>query len=265
MELFISYAHEDIQRVEPLVEILSAGGHRPWFDNQLLPGQNWKNELAQSINRCQKFVYAMTADSLTSEWCEWELGTAIQLGKAIIPVLFDTGLSTPTLLNHLQHADFTTGPTPVSAAKLIAALGTTQTVSISEGPSTSPEPKGVPARAWGTAHHWSDSFIRSSHKPEGEEEAIEKFAANLMRGVEGVGGRLILTPKRVLFDAHALNIQTQPLAISLSDIRSITTTRIYFIAPTGIKITCVDGSEHIFVVYNRNKVIAKIQSAMKMK
>jgi len=70
MELFITYAHENLVKVRELAELLTAGGHTVWFDNQLLPGQDWKLELGNAIARSDAFVYALTKDSVASEWCE---------------------------------------------------------------------------------------------------------------------------------------------------------------------------------------------------
>lgn len=101
MQLFISYAHESMEKVRETVEILTAGGHAVWFDEQLLPGQDWKRELGEEISRCQAFIYAMTSEALSSEWCQWELATATRLEKAVVPVLLEDRLAVPQGLRRL--------------------------------------------------------------------------------------------------------------------------------------------------------------------
>ncbi|MBZ0275199.1 MAG: toll/interleukin-1 receptor domain-containing protein [Anaerolineae bacterium] len=54
MKLFISYVHTDIWQVKQLVEILRSGNHEPWFDDRLLAGQDWKDELEQSIKNVMR-------------------------------------------------------------------------------------------------------------------------------------------------------------------------------------------------------------------
>lgn len=76
MRLFITYAHEDLLIVKGLVEVLTAGEHHAWFDEQLLPGQDWKVELRRRIATSDAYVYAMTKASLSSgvcHCCEFEI------------------------------------------------------------------------------------------------------------------------------------------------------------------------------------------------
>lgn len=260
MQLFISYAHESIDNVIQTVDILAAGGHTVLFDNQLLPGQNWKRELGEAIARCDIFVYAMTTESLASEWCEWELATAVRLGKAVIPVLLEPRISVPESLRHLQYADFSQGSTPIEVAKLMRALFIMQKIPLAESPSLPADPKGIPSRAWESVKHWTDKIITQVHEPQNEiEEIIEKFAANLWQGPEAVGGRMILTNQRVLFEAHKMNVQTTPVAISLSSIESLLTSNTLGFVPNGLTIHCHSGEEYNFVVWGRQRIISKIE------
>jgi hypothetical protein len=262
MQLFICYAHESIEKVRETVEILTAGGHAVWFDEQLLPGQDWKRELGKAIARCLAFVYAITSEALSSEWCQWELTTAIRLEKAVIPVLLEPHISIPNSLRQLQYADFATGATPIAVAKLMAALAIMQKLPIADSPPLPADPKGIPSRAWESVKHWTDAIVPQVYQPQNEaEELIDKFAANLMRGVEGVGGRMILTNQRILFETHEINLQTTPLAIPLSAIQSVVPSNIVGIVPTGITIRCSSGEEYRFVVWGRERIISKIEDA----
>ncbi len=89
MQLFISDAHQSIDSIRPIVEVLTAGGHFAWFDDQLLPGQDWKIELRAAIERSDALVFAMTPISVSSEWCRWELAVAAEAKKAVIPLLLE--------------------------------------------------------------------------------------------------------------------------------------------------------------------------------
>ncbi|MEN8816210.1 MAG: GRAM domain-containing protein [Nonlabens sp.] len=68
-------------------------------------------------------------------------------------------------------------------------------------------------------------FARYSFKkititiPENE-TLIKEFGANLFRGKEGVGGKIALTDKSVLFKSHKINIQTGETVIKIEDIIS---------------------------------------------
>src|SRR3954465_313512 len=65
MKVFVSYAHEDLDRVRELVDILIAGGNVVLFDDQLLPGQDWKHELDLLISDCDTFSYALTGAAIS--------------------------------------------------------------------------------------------------------------------------------------------------------------------------------------------------------
>lgn len=87
----------------------------------------------------------------------------------------------------------------------------------------------------------------------------ENIAANLFRGLEGVGGNLTITSERLYFQPHSLNIQSQPLELSLKDIAAVEKRNTMFVIPNGMKIKMHNGQEHKFVVWNRAELIGLIQ------
>ncbi len=147
MRLFITYGRDNVDRVRELAQLLTAGGHTVWFDNQLMPGQDWKKELGEQIQRCDALVYALSKDSADSDWCKWELATAVRLKKAIVPVLLEDGVPIPAPLETLQYADFRQGPAGIPTAKLIGALGLMQKVPVDWPVPVPADPQGVPSRA----------------------------------------------------------------------------------------------------------------------
>jgi hypothetical protein len=260
MELFITYAHENMVKVRELAELLTAGGHTVWFDNQLLPGQDWKLELGNAIARCDAFVYALTKDSVASEWCEWEFATAVRLRKAVVPILLEADVVVPQPLQSLQYADFRQGATALATAKLIGALTSMQKIPVGQSPSIPPDPQGIPSRAWEHFRHWTDVIVTQTHEPQNDAEEIQgKFGANLFRGREAVGGRIIVTNQRLLFEAHKANLQPEPLDIPLRDISDIVPSRTLGIVPNGITVHCRSGQQYRFVVWGRKRIIALIE------
>ena len=110
MRLFISYAHADEAVVRSIIDLLRAGGHDPWFDAWLQPGQDWQAALLESIQGCEAFVYMLSPHAVESPWCQWEFGKAAQMGKAVIPVLLDGATVLPAVLRHTQYVDFSAAP-----------------------------------------------------------------------------------------------------------------------------------------------------------
>jgi hypothetical protein len=145
-------------------------------------------------------------------------------------------------------------------AKLMAALSIMQKLPIADSPPLPADPKGIPSRAWESHKHWTDAIVPPVYQPQNAaEEIIDKVAANLMRGVESVGGRMILTDQRILFEAHTLNLQTTPLAIPLSSIQTVVPSNVLGFVPTGITIRCTSGEEYRFVVGDRKRIISRIE------
>ncbi len=266
MKLFMSYAHENIDAVRELVNILRAANYTVWFDEQLLPGQDWKQELGNAIMQCQVLVYVMTTTSLASEWCQWELSTASHFEKSVIPILLEPHAVIPAELQRLQYADFTLGLTPIAVAKFMAALGTMQKLPQANVQSFPVNPKGIPSRAWDSVQHWTDLVVPKVYEPQNSaEEIVEKLAANLMRGAEGVGGRMIITTQRILFEAHMVNIQGKPLEIPLAAIQAVYPTNLMLFVPTGLTIECKSGEKYTFAVSGRERIISTIKTLQGVK
>ncbi len=124
--VFVSYAREDKQTAHEIAEILERGGHKPWIDEQLVPGQRWKDKLQQAISDCDAFLIILSPATLDSEWCQWEYGEALDLGKPIFPVIVKPiGVGYPELfaeLDNIQYLDITNGITASSTAALIGGI-----------------------------------------------------------------------------------------------------------------------------------------------
>ncbi len=89
-----------------------------------------------------------------------------------------------------------------------------------------------------------------------ENESIEvEGSANLFRGIEGVGGKLFLTNKKIIFKSHKLNIQKGQTTIFYKDITQITKRKTAKLLNNGIRITTNNKNEFDFVVNEREKWI----------
>lgn len=93
-----------------------------------------------------------------------------------------------------------------------------------------------------------------------ESETLEAdVAANFFRGMEAVGGRMKITSRRILFEAHIFNIQREPAEILLEDISEIRKISTLGIVPNGLLIRTKTGIEYRFVVWKRKHLIALIR------
>jgi len=65
VQIFISYAREDQQRIEELYRKLLAAGYQPWLDREhILPGQKWEPVIKQALERSDFALICLSATSI---------------------------------------------------------------------------------------------------------------------------------------------------------------------------------------------------------
>lgn len=91
-----------------------------------------------------------------------------------------------------------------------------------------------------------------------DEAILHETNANHFKGVEGVGGKLYLTNKRLVFKSHKLNIQNHELSIRLSDIKKVAKYKTLGIINNGLSVTTCDKNIERFVVKQIDEWIIKL-------
>lgn len=99
-------------------------------------------------------------------------------------------------------------------------------------------------------------FVLTALQP--NEALIREVAANLKKGIESVGGKLFLTDQRLVFESHALNVQSGTTVIPLIDIAAINLCWTKFLnwiplMPSSLAIKTSDGLEHRLVLVGRSR------------
>ena len=93
MEVFVSYRSTERPLVEKLVrDIEQAGKFRVWYDQEVIGGQRWWDEIMQALEHADTVVLALSRAYLESEACQLEMDYARRLGKRILPVCIDPAL-----------------------------------------------------------------------------------------------------------------------------------------------------------------------------
>lgn len=122
--VFISYSRDDAEVAHQVTEILERGGHRPWIDNQLVPGQRWKDKIEQAINDCDAFLFLLSPRALNSEYCQWEYSVAVEKQKPVFPVLIKPGeLKYPEEMADLKNIQFVDMSGGINAANTASLIG----------------------------------------------------------------------------------------------------------------------------------------------
>jgi hypothetical protein len=246
--IFLSYAKEDRSFVEDLAAALVSAGHNAWFDRQLTPGQIWKAELEGQIATCDQFIYVMTIASLSSSWCLWELSVANRMGKPIIPIRLRSGGATAALLQRIQYVDMTSGNPSDGLVDLLRGMDAARPSIVDHSLPIEPPEDGPPPVFY--KKHWTDGLVRQQFtEATGGEQVLLKVAANRLRGLNQVGGRLTLTDRRLLFEAHSFNFQDRRLEIPLKSIAE-TPHR-----PSGLTIRTQPGENHRFYLWRRRQLL----------
>ena len=107
MKLFISYAHADHELVKPLAEMLNVmlADGTIWYDTELIPSQAWWDSILDELETCDLFIFALTPNSTASLACQTEYQYALDLNKAIFPILLNDADLPIGKLSQTQYAD----------------------------------------------------------------------------------------------------------------------------------------------------------------
>jgi hypothetical protein len=87
---------------------LTEQGYDVWFDQQLVGGQSWWDEILQNIRAADVFIFALTPASLDSKPCQLEYTYAHGLHKRLLPVMLANGVDArllPSALQQIQVVD----------------------------------------------------------------------------------------------------------------------------------------------------------------
>ena len=120
MRLFISYARVDKPYCVQIAETLDA--HQVWYDQRLYVGQQWWKEILRRLEWCEGFVYLLSPESVSSEYCQEEFTIARNSGRKIFPVLIHDQTPIPDELRGIQYADLSHGLTPRAVKALLNAI-----------------------------------------------------------------------------------------------------------------------------------------------
>jgi len=87
--IFVSYAHKDSGSVLPIVDQLSAGGFRLWYDSGIEAGTEWPENIEDHLNRASVVLVFMTPAAVESRNCRNEINYALELQKEILVVYME--------------------------------------------------------------------------------------------------------------------------------------------------------------------------------
>jgi hypothetical protein len=101
--VFVSYAHEDLERVAPLVNFLAPRFNVYW-DRKIEPGQVWREKLMVHLDSARCVIVVWTTESVTHKFIWSELERVKDRG-VVVPVKLDKNAKIPVGLDDWQYVD----------------------------------------------------------------------------------------------------------------------------------------------------------------
>ncbi|HEY6598599.1 MAG TPA: TIR domain-containing protein [Pseudomonadales bacterium] len=88
IDVFMSYASEDRERVRPLVDALKARGWSVWWDREVIPGDGFEARIEQALADARCVVVVWTAASAASEWVHAEAHDGLDR-HVLVPLMLE--------------------------------------------------------------------------------------------------------------------------------------------------------------------------------
>ncbi len=93
IRLFITYSHKDIKAKEQLITYLAVmkreGLINIWHDNEILPGDTWRDSISKNLAESDILLYLVSDNSLASKNCNRELAEALNANVRVIPIILE--------------------------------------------------------------------------------------------------------------------------------------------------------------------------------
>jgi hypothetical protein len=102
-EIFLSYSRADSQWINKLVHIIQRAGFSVWFDEDILPGEQFDTVVEAAVAKASKVVVVWSNASIGSRWVRAEAGEGLDRG-ILVPVLKER-VRIPLEFRRVQAAD----------------------------------------------------------------------------------------------------------------------------------------------------------------
>lgn len=87
--IFISYAHKDSDIVLRIMSALQEEGYRIWYDDGIIPGSEWPENIAMHLNDAAMVIAMISPNSMASHNCRREINFALSKQKPFLSVVLE--------------------------------------------------------------------------------------------------------------------------------------------------------------------------------
>jgi hypothetical protein len=92
------------------------------------------------------------------------------------------------------------------------------------------------------------------------ENIIKEGGANHFKGLEAVGGKLVLTDKRLIFKSHGFNIQEHQESFDLQQLEKLYVTKTVKFLESGLTLELKNNDRHRFIVEDPKQWVEEIMN-----
>jgi len=103
MKVFISHSHESQALAKQISDALRRVGLEVWDDTQILPGDNWAQEIARALERCAKILASGRYCYCRADTDRWDFLCEIPLESARSLSIFNISESSVKLKGIFLH------------------------------------------------------------------------------------------------------------------------------------------------------------------
>ena len=94
LKIFVTYSHKNTEEKDELITRLTLlkgeGLISIWHDNEILPGDKWRDAIFDNLVDSDLLLYLTSVHSLISENCNKELAEALKAGIRVIPIILES-------------------------------------------------------------------------------------------------------------------------------------------------------------------------------
>ena len=87
--IFLSYSHRNAEQAAQIIHRLNQLSFRVWYDEGLIPGKEWDENIAHIIMGCSYFVALISKEYLASSNCRDELNFARDKDKPMLLIYLE--------------------------------------------------------------------------------------------------------------------------------------------------------------------------------
>ena len=118
IDVFVSYAAADRERVRPFVRALEAAGLKVWWDTRIAPGAGFDAEIQAALDNARSVLVVWSHTSVNSEWVITEANEGLDR-SVLVPISIDE-VKPPLAFRRRQTIDASNPPS--DAAHVVAAV-----------------------------------------------------------------------------------------------------------------------------------------------